>query len=475
MQTRTTCAKYGKSNVKFTQLKSEIVAPGKYPFSMGFVKAASDSFFSVCSTLALTVSTVTEWAAYILHANYVCVTKVYTSLCYTLNLLFTILDTILQAMFTILVYIFDFLAEIYACVCALLVLLWRICVLVYKVVCLLFTGVETVVVGLWSGGVHTYKTLQQSAIDVIDTFGSTTDYIALMAQDFVVYVFGVFTLIGNFSTAVVRGLWTGIGYVPATISYLPTYTADWMARFWMRFTMWVSFAFMGVTRETYFGIIICCISYVVVSKLVHILHNRGFTLFPFRRRRQRGSRQTANADLFPLDTGFESDIDDIDDFDDNNSADESDDDDNGDGDESDAHTELTLSDNDSDDNNSAGSESDVSLNSQTFTSEDSDQEIDVQLPANDDGYSLRSRASTPSRIAPKDMSHVDFEREIERERDKRMCVVCQDAHKSVLILPCKHMCLCVACANQIVRSHFAERRICPLCRTRIERVMNVYV
>ena len=435
---------------------------------MGFFSAASDTFFNVCSTLALTVSTVTEWTAYILHINYVCVTNIYTSLCYILNLLFTVLDSMLQVVFTILVYIFDFLSEIYACVCALLVLLWRICVLVYKVICLLFTGVETLVVGLWNGGVLTYKTLQQSAMDVMDTCGSTTDYIALMVQDFVVYVFGMFTAVGNFSTAAVRGFWMGIGYVPATISYLPAFTAEWVTRFWMRCTMWVSFAFMGVTRETYFGIIICCILYMVVSRVLHLLHNRGLTLFPFRRRRQRSSRQTANVDLFPLDTGFESDIDDVD-------GNNSDDDDNADGDESDAHTELTLSDNDSDDDNSGGSESDVSLNSQTFSSEDSDQDIDVQLPTNDDGYSLRSRSSTPSRIALKDMNHDDFEREIERERDKRMCVVCQDAHKSVLILPCKHMCLCVACANQIVRSHFPERRICPLCRTRIERVMDVYV
>lgn len=442
---------------------------------MGFLKAASDSFFNVCSTLALTVSTVTEWTAYILHINYVFVTNICTALCYTLTLVSTVLDSILQAVFTILVYVFDFLSEIYACVCALLVLLWRICVLVYKVICLLFTGVETLVLGLWNGGVLTYKTLQQSAIDVVETCESTTDYIALMAQDFVMYVCGVLTAIGSFSTAVVRGIWTGIGYVPATIAYLPTYVADWVARLWLRCTMWVSFAFMGVTRETYFGIIICCFLYVAVTKLVYVLHNRGLTLFPFRRRRQRNNRHAADGALFPLDRDFESDVDNADDVDSNNSADESNDDDNAERDESDAQTELTLSDNDSDDGNSAGSESDVSLNSQTFSSEESDQEIDVQLPTVDDGYSLRSRSSTPSRVPPKDMKHDEFEREIERERDKRMCVVCQDSHKSVLILPCKHMCLCVACANQIVRSHFAERRICPLCRTRIERVMDVYV
>jgi RING finger protein 26 len=185
-------------------------------------------------------------------------------------------------------------------------------------------------------------------------------------------------------------------------------------------------------------------------------------------------------DVFPFDPGFESDTD-VDDGgeEDESGEDEDDMDGNGVGDDdgSETQTELTISDNDDDsesDSNTAGSDSTVSLNSQTFSSDESENEIDIQLPINEGGYSLRSRSSTPSRVV-KGMNPEDFEREIERERDKRKCVVCQDLNKSVLILPCRHMCLCVGCANHIVRSRFIERRICPLCRTRIERVMDVYV
>ncbi|KAI0210913.1 hypothetical protein LSAT2_004305 [Lamellibrachia satsuma] len=97
--------------------------------------------------------------------------------------------------------------------------------------------------------------------------------------------------------------------------------------------------------------------------------------------------------------------------------------------------------------------------------------INIQLPE------PRSRARTPS-ILSKLADKTNFEevgRILESERDKRLCVVCQDQEKSVLMLPCKHMCLCVNCAHSIASSRTRMRRICPLCRAPFHTVMNVYV
>lgn len=52
--------------------------------------------------------------------------------------------------------------------------------------------------------------------------------------------------------------------------------------------------------------------------------------------------------------------------------------------------------------------------------------------------------------------------------DEHLCVVCEDAKKSVIILPCKHMCLCANCAN------FDRIKECPMCRAKVEDSMNVY-
>eukprot|EP00753_Platysulcus_tardus_P018261 PLAT6801.1.p1 GENE.PLAT6801.1~~PLAT6801.1.p1 ORF type:complete len:798 (+),score=388.86 PLAT6801.1:43-2436(+) len=53
----------------------------------------------------------------------------------------------------------------------------------------------------------------------------------------------------------------------------------------------------------------------------------------------------------------------------------------------------------------------------------------------------------------------------ELEGDK-LCCVCMDAPISCLLLPCRHRCLCDACAAAVHR--------CPLCRTDIEERMTIY-
>lgn len=97
--------------------------------------------------------------------------------------------------------------------------------------------------------------------------------------------------------------------------------------------------------------------------------------------------------------------------------------------------------------------------------------VNIQLPE------PRIRARTPSvlsKLADK-TNYEEVGRILESERDKRLCVVCQDQEKSVLMLPCKHMCLCVNCAHSIASSRTRMRRICPLCRAPFHTVMNVYV
>jgi len=104
---------------------------------------------------------------------------------------------------------------------------------------------------------------------------------------------------------------------------------------------------------------------------------------------------------------------------------------------------------------------------------DSDQEtIDVQLPdqpttsassRQQHGYATRSKGNA-----------VECQRRLDHERERSLCVICQDQVKSVLVLPCRHMCMCVDCARTVVSGTHNQRRICPLCRGDIRVVMNVY-
>ncbi len=53
--------------------------------------------------------------------------------------------------------------------------------------------------------------------------------------------------------------------------------------------------------------------------------------------------------------------------------------------------------------------------------------------------------------------------------EQKMCVVCQDAEKSVLLLPCRHVCVCKGCARN------EQLDACPLCRETIVDRINVFM
>lgn len=62
-------------------------------------------------------------------------------------------------------------------------------------------------------------------------------------------------------------------------------------------------------------------------------------------------------------------------------------------------------------------------------------------------------------------------RELQREREESLCVICHDNKRSIILLPCKHLCLCDLCAHAILRT----RMICPICRAYIHKSLQVYM
>jgi len=51
--------------------------------------------------------------------------------------------------------------------------------------------------------------------------------------------------------------------------------------------------------------------------------------------------------------------------------------------------------------------------------------------------------------------------------DQKLCCVCCEREKNVLILQCKHMCVCAMCASSLTK--------CPICRRKIESSIQIYV
>ena len=53
--------------------------------------------------------------------------------------------------------------------------------------------------------------------------------------------------------------------------------------------------------------------------------------------------------------------------------------------------------------------------------------------------------------------------EVEREREDKLCCICQDHEKCIMMLPCRHLCICDRCMEPL-RQH---RNTCPICRKQV--------
>jgi hypothetical protein len=51
--------------------------------------------------------------------------------------------------------------------------------------------------------------------------------------------------------------------------------------------------------------------------------------------------------------------------------------------------------------------------------------------------------------------------------DELQCCICLDEPKTIVLMPCKHMCMCEACAFVV--------DICPICRKKIKNRISVFI
>jgi hypothetical protein len=65
---------------------------------------------------------------------------------------------------------------------------------------------------------------------------------------------------------------------------------------------------------------------------------------------------------------------------------------------------------------------------------------------------------------------VKIQTEMERRKDlgsSDLCVVCMESKKTILIMPCNHLCLCFECSRSVSDK-------CPMCRSPVENKIKVF-
>lgn len=90
-----------------------------------------------------------------------------------------------------------------------------------------------------------------------------------------------------------------------------------------------------------------------------------------------------------------------------------------------------------------------------------------QRPRMDRSWSLKSRLlsrkTTPSCDRPEQHSSAGIGN----------CIICLTQPKEVAVVPCGHLCMCTACANEI--SKRTRTRQCPICRQKFRSTLRVFV
>ncbi|CAM6089923.1 unnamed protein product [Calypogeia fissa] len=65
---------------------------------------------------------------------------------------------------------------------------------------------------------------------------------------------------------------------------------------------------------------------------------------------------------------------------------------------------------------------------------------------------------------------LGIDNNVEGNDAEKGCVICKSRPRDVVLLPCRHMCLCSECAEV---STFKTNRLCPICQTPVERLLQI--
>jgi hypothetical protein len=98
--------------------------------------------------------------------------------------------------------------------------------------------------------------------------------------------------------------------------------------------------------------------------------------------------------------------------------------------------------------------------------------IDVKNDGDEDDAPFRCNIDKRS-LRPSYARFMRRKLQQELTNESCLCIVCWNDKKTVVLLPCKHLCVCVSCSKKLWDN--TQKATCPICRTEVNNLLEVYV